>query len=217
VARPFEHTRLTLVFALFASACGSQPHAEARAPESQAADEHLEEPYLPVRTEFSVILEQPIGTHLISPTQTFSARVRHPVRSPENEIIIQTGAHVHGRVIAVEDKPAVHIKIRFDDVETTWGPAAITATIRTAEPYASSMSGMEGGNGPYDAALFMPVSDTAPLPGGLASGRPSQGGPAITGGPRAFGGSTILLPKGAELRIMLVKPLVAPPRVRSSR
>jgi hypothetical protein len=170
-----------------------------------------------VRTEFTVILEQPIGTHLISPTQAFSARVRHPVRSPENEIVIQTGAQLHGRVLAVEDKPALHIKIRFDDVETIWGRASLTATIRTAEPYASSMWGSDAGQLSYDAALYMPISEQPPPLERLVGDRSSRAEPAIGGGPRAFGESTILLPKGAELRIMLVKPLVAPPRARSSR
>jgi hypothetical protein len=213
----FEQTRLAFFFALLASACGSQPHAAARAPAPEPADERLEEPYLPVRTEFGVILEQPIGTHLVTPTQQFTARVRHPVRSPENEIVIQTGALIHGRIIAVEEKPALHIKIKFDEVETTWGPAPITATISSAEPYASIMSGMAGAGISYDAALYMPISDRAPPPEGLVSGRPTQTGQAIGGGPRAFGDSKIILPKGAELRIVLVKPLVAPPRVRSSR
>jgi len=206
VARPFEHTRSIFAFALLGCACGASPKAAPRAPEPlPIVDERLEEPYLPVRTEFTVILEQPIGTR-VAP-QTFSARVRHPVRSPQNEIVIQSDARIHGRVIAIDDKPALHIKVRFDAVDTTWGPLPVTATIRSADPYASSMSGADGGTVRYDAALYMPTTDVPLL---FDAG-------AVGGGPRAWRESAIHLPKGAELRLMLVRPVVAPPRARSLR
>jgi hypothetical protein len=178
----------------------------ARAPEGPPSDERLEEPYLPLRTEFTVILDQPIGTQVAAAERTFSARVRHPVRSPDNEIVLQTGAHLHGRVLSIESSPALSVKIRFDDVETTWGPMPIAATVRSAEPYASSTSGVSSGTAPYDAAFYLPASNPAPV---AAIG--------VGGGPRMPGEAAILLPKGAELRIMLVRPIVAPPHVRSRR
>jgi hypothetical protein len=210
VSRRYEPARPILAFALLACACSaSPPRARAPAP-PPIADERLDEPYLPVRTEFTVILEQPIGTRVARQPFTFSARVRHPVRSPQNEIVIQTDARVRGRIVAIEQRPALHIKIRFDDVDTTWGREPITATIRSAEPYATSMSGTIGGMAPYDAALYMPIGDP-PTP------LPLYAQAAAAAPPRALGEPSILVPRGAELRIMLVKPIVAPPRVRSAR
>jgi hypothetical protein len=207
VARLFEHAGPILAYALLG--CASARPPEARAPEAAIVEETLEEPYLPVRTEFSVILEQPIGTRIPPQAATFSARVQHPIRSPQNEIVIPSGARIRGRIIAVERKPALHIKIRFDDVDTTWGHAPITATIRNAEPFASSMGGTDGARIPYDAALYMPAGDPPPVP--------LYANAAASGGPRPWGQSGILLPQGAELRLMLVKPIVAPPHARSPR
>jgi hypothetical protein len=202
--RSFERARIAFVLALLSPSCGQPPpRAATRAAEASPPEEHLEEPYLPVRTEFSVVLDQAIGTHQTTGERAFVARVRHPVRSPQNEIVLQTGARVRGRIVAVESKPALHLKVRFDDVETTWGRASIAATVRSAEPYASAMPGMGGGQVPYDATLYMPVSEPAPV-----------AGVGVGGGPHE---AAILLPKGAELRLMLVQPIVAPPQVRSRR
>jgi hypothetical protein len=206
--RPNEHTRRFLAFAFLCCACSASPptaHAPAPPP---IFEERLEEPYLPVRTEFGVILEQPIGTRIATRGQTFSARVHHPVRSPLNEIVLQTGARIRGTVISIENKPALHIKVRFDDIETTWGRAPIAATIRSAEPYATSMGGMDGVRIPYDAALYMPTTEPPSLEAQAAVG----GGPTVT-----WEQPGILLPKGAEIRLILMKPIVSPPGTRSPR
>ena len=51
---------------------------------SQLFEEHLEEPHLAVRTEFTVTLDEAIGTRIAS--RDVRAHIRHPARSPENEI-----------------------------------------------------------------------------------------------------------------------------------
>jgi hypothetical protein len=132
------------------------------------------------------------------------------VRSPDNEIVIPSNAVVRGRVVAVEDRPAQSIKIVFEDIETVWGRAAMGATIKSAAPYASTKPGLNGGTNPYDAALYLPAS--------LPVLSTEEGVAAIGGGPRPEAEPAVLfLPRGAELRILLVKPLVAPPKARSMR
>src|SRR5262249_39063913 len=120
----------------------------------------------------------------------------------------RTGALLRGHVVAIDTRPALNIKLRFDDVETAWGRVSIRATVRNAEPYASTLPGTDRANAPYDAALYLPLSGPIALSEAAAVG----GGPIAESDRDA-----IFLPVGAELRLMLTKTLVAPPARRMAR
>jgi hypothetical protein len=205
VRNSFPYRTSIVGLALGGLACASsQPPVPVPDPEtSQLFEERLEEPYLPVRTEFTVTLDEAIGTRIAA--RDVRAHIRHPVRSPENEIVLQSEARLRGRIVSIEEKPALTIKLKFDDVDTVWGSAPLVATIRSAEPYASASPGMGDGSARYDATLRLPTS--APVL--LSDGRPPLNGAAVGGGPSSAS-DAIFLPKGAELRVQLLRPLVPP-------
>jgi len=194
------------------TACGSSPPPLLELPPTVAlAPLHPQEPYVAARAEFTIVLDSPIGTQASTPGQRFSAHVEHPVRSPENEIVVQTHALVHGEVVSIERGPAPIVRIRFLDIDTVFGPTPLVAVVRDAERYAwlprnVSYDRKDG----YDATLYSPTRHPADDPSYVDMA-------AVGGGPREpTADDQVLIPVGARLRLSVTEP-IAPRTPRAPR
>ncbi|HKQ69350.1 MAG TPA: hypothetical protein VJT73_08425 [Polyangiaceae bacterium] len=186
--------------------CASAPPAQRWADDPSLAQRAaVVGPYLEARTEFTIVLDRAVGaTSSVNP-QKWTAHVESPVRSLSNEIVIQTQALVHFEVIAAERSRAPIVNLKFDDVETIWGPSALSATVRSAGPdiWVSSIGSCDRGVVGYDAAL-----------GAVPKSEPFTNAGAIGGGPSPGKDdeSPVILPTGTRLRLALREPLVPPAR-----
>jgi hypothetical protein len=166
--------------------------------------EWVQEPYVAAQVEFPITLVEPIEKRASHLPRTFRARVEYPVRSPENEIVIQTNAIVRGEIVDIDTAPFLLVKFKFNEIETVWGPTRLTATVRSAEPYAL-VSSAPMSNGPrFDAALY-PLG--TPLGTETSPGHAAR---AVGGGPRPDASSEVILPAGARMRLVLAQPVVPP-------
>ena len=197
-------TVASIVLGLGACSSGSRPPASPRP--LVLPVEQLEGPYVAARAEFVVTLDEPVAMH--SGT-LFRAHLDQPVRSPENEIVLATGATIHGEVVAVQTTPRPSAELKFDDVETRWGPARLSAVIAAADPLASPVI-VTGDRPPGPHVPFTGTGHRSAAVTQLDARAAVGGGPP----PEDQGGGGDLLPRGAKLRLMLVEPLV-PPHPRS--
>jgi hypothetical protein len=171
------------------------------------------EPYVAAQAEFTIALVDPIAKDAIGKRRSFRARVEYPVRSPENEIVIQTNALVRGEIVTFEAGPMLVVNLKFDQIETVWGPARLVATVRSAEPYALVTLA------PTSPATMLRSADADaslyPL-GGAWAAVPRSPTSAVGGGPRSTSDSPgPVLPAGATMRLVLAAPII-PPRPKGS-
>jgi hypothetical protein len=179
------------------AAGGGDAPVPVRAPES-AAGAAIQTPYVPKGTEFMVSLDQTIGTADSKAGDRFTGRLLGPLRAASGEIVVPSGAWIEGRVTRVDPDYLPDLRVMFTRIDSTAGPLPIHATIRHAGKYAwanpHAVYDPEGLG--HDAILYHP--------------QVNPGAPAIGGGPSEHVQSDpqIRLPKGAELDLILARPLV---------
>jgi hypothetical protein len=143
---------------------------------------------VPSETPFAVALVTELSSESNRPGETFRANVVTPLQSDDGDTIVPAEAELVGTVISVSPAPDPAILIRFDAVETRWGPRSLRATVTRAQPQASV-----GGDRPrfagYDGAI-----------------RPAPGIPLLTSDVPATA-QVIDLPPGARLRMVLTDSL----------
>jgi hypothetical protein len=190
---------VTVLGIAMAAGCGagSQAPAQAQTPDP-AARAGTETPYVPKGTEFMVSLDQTIGTADSSAGDRFTGRLLGPLRATNGEIVVPRGAWIEGRITRVDPDYLPDLRVMFTRVDSTAGPLPIHATIRHAGKYAwanpHAVYDPEGLG--HDAILYHP--------------QVGPGAAAIGGGPSEHVRSEpqIRLPKGAELDLILARPLV---------
>jgi hypothetical protein len=143
---------------------------------------------VPARTPFSVELSTELSSRTNRPGEPFRARVLTPLQDEDGDTIVPTDAELVGRVMAIGQPPDPTIFIRFDAIETLWGPREVRATFTRSQPSPSVMGDLPQFPG-YDGALQR------------AGGIPlfSEDAPSNAG--------FIDLPAGARLRMVLTDPL----------
>jgi hypothetical protein len=167
---------------------------------------------VPAETVISVVLDEPVGSKISQPGQTFTASVRDPVEV-DGRVAIPKGARATGLV--KDAKPAGRFK----------GGAALELTLTSIEAHGknyevqtTSPTETSKGKGKRTAAMVGGGAGGGALIGGLAGGGKGAiiggliGAAAGTGGAGLTGNRDITLPAETPLTFKLVEPLEIKPR-----
>jgi hypothetical protein len=167
---------------------------------------------VPAETVISVVLDEPVGSKISQPGQTFTATVRDPVEV-DGRVAIPKGARATGLV--KDAKPAGRFK----------GGAALELTLTSIEAHGknyevqtTSPTETSKGKGKRTAAMVGGGAGGGALIGGLAGGGKGAiiggliGAAAGTGGAGLTGNRDITLPAETPLTFKLVEPLEIKPR-----
>ena len=219
---------LSLLFALAGcqksadqqQASASDPNSSSATPDSGAAAskparEAAPRPrpiVVPAETVISVVLDEPVGSKISQPGQTFSASVSQPIEV-DGRVAIPKGSRATG--IVKDAKPAGRFK----------GGAALELTLTSIEAHGknydvqtTSPNETSKGKGKRTAAMVGGGAGGGALIGGLAGGGKGAliggliGAAAGTGGAGLTGNRDITLPAETPLTFKLVEPLEIKPR-----
>jgi hypothetical protein len=167
---------------------------------------------VPAETVISVVLDEPVGSKISTPGQTFAATVREPVEV-DGRVAIPKGARATGLV--KDAKPAGRFK----------GGAALELTLTSIELHGTNYdvqttapTETSKGKGKRTAAMVGGGAGGGALIGGLAGGGKGAiiggliGAAAGTGGAGLSGNRDITLPAETPITFKLVEPLEIKPR-----
>lgn len=156
-------------------------------------------------TVIEVTLDQGLGTKSSQVGEGFSARVTAPVKSASGRVLVPQGGELRGFVVGLASGLSPLIKIAFTTIDTVDGVAPIQARLISAQRYAYVEQAPVGVPSSYDSILLEPL---------FQPGVRSSSAVGIGGGPAAERATTtrteLRVPAGADLRLELVAPLVAP-------
>lgn len=167
---------------------------------------------VPAETVISVVLDEPVGSKISTPGQTFTATVREPVEV-DGRVAIPKGARATG--IVRDAKPAGRFK-GGATLELTLASIEVNGTnydVHTTTPTETSK-----GKGKRTAAMVGGGAGGGALIGGLAGGGKGAiiggliGAAAGTGGAGLTGNRDITLPAETPVTFKLVEPLEIKPR-----
>jgi hypothetical protein len=167
---------------------------------------------VPAETVISVVLDEPVGSKISTPGQTFTATVREPVEV-DGRVAIPKGARATG--IVKDAKPAGRFK----------GGAQLELTLSSIEVHGSNYDvhttapeETSKGKGKRTAAMVGGGAGGGALIGGLAGGGKGAliggliGAAAGTGGAGLTGNRDIVLPAETPITFKLVDPLEIKPK-----
>jgi hypothetical protein len=143
---------------------------------------------VPADTPFAVELSTELSTTTTQGGDPFRARVVNAIESNDGDTVVPADAELAGVVVGIRSAPEPAILVRFDGIETRWGPRTVRATFTRAQPVASIVGNSASFAG-YDGAL-----------------QPAPGVPLLTDDMPATS-QQIDLPPGARLRMILTDPL----------
>ncbi len=167
---------------------------------------------VPAETVVSVVLDEPVGSKISTPGQTFTATVREPVEV-DGRVAIPKGARATG--IVKDAKPAGRFK-GGASLELTLASIEVNGTnydVRTTAPTETSK-----GKGKRTAAMVGGGAGGGALIGGLAGGGKGAiiggliGAAAGTGGAGLTGNRDITLPAETPITFKLLDALEIKPR-----
>jgi hypothetical protein len=200
-------------------ASATDPNSSSATPDSgasrPAAREAAPRPrpiVVPAETVISVVLDEPVGSKISQPGQTFTASVREPVEV-DGRVAIPKGARASG--IVKDAKPAGRFK----------GGASLELTLTSIEihgenydVHTTAPNETSKGKGKRTAAMVGGGAGGGALIGGLAGGGKGAliggliGAAAGTGGAGLTGNRDITLAAETPLTFQLVEPLEIKPR-----
>lgn len=143
---------------------------------------------VPAETPFAVELATELSSTTTQAGDPFRARVVNPIESDDGDTVVPADAELAGVVVGIRSAPDPAILVRFDGIETRWGPRVLRATFTRAQPVASVVGNPASFAG-YDGSL-----------------QPAPGVPLLTDDVPAAA-QQIDLPPGARLRIILTDAL----------
>ncbi len=167
---------------------------------------------VPAETVISVVLDEPVGSKISTPGQTFTATVRVPVEV-DGRVAVPKGARATG--IVRDAKPAGRFKggatleLRLASIEVN----GTNYDVHTTTPTETSK-----GKGKRTAAMVGGGAGGGALIGGVAGGGKGAiiggliGAAAGTGGAGLTGNRDITLPAETPITFKLVEPLEIKPR-----
>lgn len=167
---------------------------------------------VPAETVISVVLDEPVGSKISTPGQTFTATVREPVEV-DGRVAVPKGSRTTG--IVRDAKPAGRFK-GGATLELTLASIEVHGTnydVHTTTPTETSK-----GKGKRTAAMVGGGAGGGALIGGLAGGGKGAliggliGAAAGTGGAGLTGNRDITLPAETPITFKLVDPLEIKPR-----
>jgi len=158
-------------------------------------------PFVPAGIVFGVRLDQPLDTYYTPPRTLFTATLIEPLRATDGRVVVPEGAKVTGELVS-SGPPSLRkqLRLRLLSVDTVAGRAPLEAKVTTAQHVAW--------NGPPRIELRVSPYDFYGY-GGDTSVANTQMGQSPFGyqleTPRE-----VRLPKGAEMQLELVRPLILP-------
>jgi hypothetical protein len=196
-----------------AAASDSNAASPAAADNAKPAPERREAPprpkplVVPADTVITVVLDEPVGSKISTPGQTFAATVREPVEV-DGKVAIPKGARASGLVknakAAGRFKGGASLELTLTGVEING---------REHEIHTTSPTETSKGKGKRTAAMVGGGAGGGALIGGLAGGGKGAiiggliGAAAGTGGAGLTGNRDITLPAETALTFKLVDPL----------
>lgn len=172
---------------------GFTPESEVRAPTPG-------EIAVPAGARLGVRVEDALSTETSTPGDTFTATVLTPLRGPDGTVVIQEGAKVHGRVLAVEKEPAPSLKLVFETVDTAMGRRRLRATLASA---ADGTVSMELAEPRRTGELSLEGAGQ-----GAGGGPPTVAGVGGDPSPRdEHAEPVVAIPEGVRLELVFVQPL----------
>jgi hypothetical protein len=145
---------------------------------------------VPAEMPFTVQLETELSSVTARAGDPFRTRLVTPLEGNDGDTIVETDAELVGLVVSVRSAPSPAILLRFNAVETRWGPRVLHATLTRAQPQASIVG---------DRSQFVGYDGTI---------EPAPGIPLLTSQDEPATAEAIDLPPGARLRMVLIDPLV---------
>jgi hypothetical protein len=139
-------------------------------------------------TPFVVELVTELSSVVNTAGEQFRARIVTPLEAEDGDTVVTADSQLVGRVVDVRPAPQPAILVRFDAIETRWGPRALHATFTRTQPQASVVGDRARFEG-YDGAI-----------------QAAPGIPLLTSDYSATA-QAIELPTGARLRMVLTDPL----------
>ena len=199
-------------------AAATDANSSSAAPDSAASKPAREAPprpkpiVVPADTVISVVLDEPVGSKISQPGQTFTATVRDPIEV-DGRVAIPKNARATGTV--KDAKPAGRFK----------GGASLELTLtsievngRNYEVHTTAPNETSKGKGKRTATMVGGGAGGGALIGGLAGGGKGAliggliGAAAGTGGAGLTGNRDITLPAETPITFKLVDPLEIRPR-----
>ena len=144
---------------------------------------------VPAETPFTVELATELSSTTDRTGDPFRANVVTPLLADDGDTVVSPAAEIAGQIVAIREAPEPSILVRFDSIETHWGPRLIHATFARAQPQASIL-GERARFAGYDGAI-----------------RPAPGIPLLTSDAPAAP-AAIDLPAGARLRLLITDAFV---------
>jgi hypothetical protein len=150
----------------------------------------------PAETTFDVELETEFNSASNRAGDPFRVRLLTSIDADDGDTIVPPDAEIAGRVVDIRSSPAPAVLVRFDSIDTRWGPSAIRASFTSTQPDASVVGDRSRFAG-YDGAIL-----------------PAPGIPLLTDTAPGTA-QAIRLPPGSRLRLVLtdvlaVRALVPP-------
>lgn len=186
--------------------CGG-PAIRAVGPQTvrHAAPGTIRGPHVPAGSTLVARLEHSIDTLRSRPGEVFTARVTSALRDREGRVVVPAGARLRGRVSSVGGTLEPELRLRFEWVETTRGLAGLAVAIRSAEHTRYEgpvVYRPQWGPGTWNGTFWTPHEPYGSM--GFYGNSP----PRFSYAPYQLMG--LYLPAGAELRLVLTRPLVPP-------
>lgn len=161
-------------------------------------------PWAPAGARLTAQLEQPIDTSVGGERSTFTARLVTPLRGAAGRELAPAGATIRGRIVSLGSRTSPRVRLEFDQLDTVYGPARLNAALRSAQystyrgatvhvPWGTDGATTFDGYGTHAGTRLLPYGG-GPYSDGYVPYRPRE----------------VRLPAGAQLDLVLTRPLVAP-------
>jgi hypothetical protein len=168
-------------------------------------------PYVPSGTLLTVRADQALDTFFTAPGSPFTATVLTPLRDPSGQLLVESGAKVHGTFVTFGSSDSPRVRVALESIDTVGGTVPLAAALRRAQHVdwigPPSMTPRQSLQAPYDLLELGREQVIQPGPDQHATSyeiaQPRQ----------------IQVPLGALVMLQLTEPLVVkgPPPVAQSR
>lgn len=177
-----------------------------------AEEAHIQGPFVPAGTAFSIRLDQSLDTLGSGSGQRFTGVVSRSLADRSGNVIVPAGAHVNGHVQSVIGTTGVpRLRLHFEGIETVAGVKPIAVRVSSADlvTYAgppqvtAAPFGYDSWYGSYYGSYPAPI-------GGGPVAWPSYGYGYGYGGYDVYIPREVHLPAGATIDLVLTRPVLGP-------
>jgi hypothetical protein len=205
--KPYSNKGQWLVVAVLAASACAPPVSSTGSSSIRTIDPNrVQGPYAPAGQQFSIRLDQSIDTMGSLRNGAFTARLLSPLSGSDGRVIAPTGALVHGSIHSLGSTTSPRVKLDFETVDTVYGPAPIQASIRAAQ-YRRYPGPVNFRLSPYAGDYYYGYGWG--YWGGWPGWGPVGGGPWYGYGDWVpYRPNEVHLPAGAQLRLVLTRPVI---------